>query len=78
MDINAQFRRGRHYTVYGLSPLNTDGESEAHRKRWVVHADVDEGDVVTVSRFEKIKKNGKPYNAANMRYLSVRNHAFSL
>lgn len=76
MDFKAK-SRGRHYTFYGLSLLNTDDESEPYRKRWVVHANVDEEDVVTVSRFEKSKKNGRSYAADQMRYLSVRNYIFS-
>lgn len=64
--------RGRHYTVYGLSPVNKV-DSEAYRKCWVLHVKVDEADVVTNTDFEKSSRNGRRYDYVDsqMRLLSV-------
>lgn len=64
--------RGRHYTAYGLSPVNKR-DTEAYRKRWVLHVDVDEDDTVTKADFEKSTKNGRRYDYADsdMHLLSV-------
>lgn len=57
---------------------NDDLEPEAFRKRWVIHAYVDEEDVVIGSRFVKSTRNGRlnDFTAAQMKYLSVGNPIF--
>ncbi|KJA23806.1 hypothetical protein HYPSUDRAFT_200953 [Hypholoma sublateritium FD-334 SS-4] len=63
--------RGRHYTVYGLSPVNKV-DSEVYRKCWVLHVNVSEDDVVTNTDFQKSYRNGRrcDYADSHMRLLS--------
>ncbi len=77
MAINAR-SRGRHYTIYGLSEVDSDGESATYCRLWVIHANVNEEGVVTASQFEESKKSRKLYAAADMRFLSVRTKTISV
>lgn len=58
--------------------LNSNANSEAYHKRWVVHADVDEDDALVNSCFEKSKKSGVRYDIAadHMRFLSASDRIF--